>query len=400
MRLHFITLHLIAEPCLLLALLCAAHGVQSCCVFVLRALLGQTAHVASGSGTATAAATAAAAAVAQVPACGRAPLPLARQDATTATTTAFATTRAATAVVATGGAAAVDAWRYARCKLGVERARLVGALARALYRLSPCAAWTPASGDDATDALSAGLGTASAVVRDTLCATSSRRVSVALSFVVWTALCFGAVFVLHVPSAWKERVQMARPTKPLRHGWYANLRKPRYTPPTAVFPLVWISLKTLQCVVMTRQWEGIGDAAKGALRVDRPIAWLPRAWAWRVAGAPDALALQPLHVLVLAYVLTVVAGNMWTQLFFVQLDLPGSVRMLLLGTALHALILHILYAHSGSGGVDGAPGLSVDFWLYLPTLVWICMALALNVHVWLLNRRRPTHELLRHAHAE
>lgn len=381
MSARFVAFHLVAEQCILLTVLLGMHGVHAACMFVLRAALGEFSYATlaavvspTTSSATTSAASAAGAANAGAGAADDALLrrrgygaSLASSVSSLSTSSSSSSSSSSTSSSSAALVTSIIATLYRRaqqahCVLNIAHTRVLGALERAIHYASPCAPPLPP--------FLSSPSSAAHIARFSLCPASPARFSLALSFILWTLLCFGAVFVLHLPSCWKARVQMARPMRPLRRAWYDNLRKPWYNPPPSVFPLVWISVKTLQCAVMTRRWE-------------------------RMSGAETLLALgasvRPLHVLVFVYLLSIVCGNMWTQLFFIQLDLPGSVLMLVAGTALHTALLLVLLRSGGD---------AIDFWLYLPTVVWAYMATTLNVHIYLLNRRRHLHEMLQQQHGQ
>jgi len=129
-------------------------------------------------------------------------------------------------------------------------------------------------------------------------------------------------------------------TTPSLRPWYAELRKPAWTPPSWLFAPVWTILFLAMAVA----------------------AWL----VWRKAG----LASAPMRLFLLQLLLNV--G--WSALFF-RLRSPGAafVEILVLWLAILAT--------------------SVEFWkvippagfLLLPYLIWVGYAAALNFSIWRLN---------------
>jgi len=125
-------------------------------------------------------------------------------------------------------------------------------------------------------------------------------------------------------------------------GWYDSIRKPSWTPPNQVFPLVWTFL-----------YVCIGVAG-----------WL--VWT-RPAGSGRSAALQ-------LWGLQLLLNFIWTPLFF-GLKLPGwaAVDILALWTA---IVAFILVARRVS---PWASYLLVPYW------AWVSYASSLNIAIWHLN---------------
>lgn len=124
--------------------------------------------------------------------------------------------------------------------------------------------------------------------------------------------------------------------------WYRNLNKPSWTPPDWVFPVTWTTLYL--CM-----------AAAGA----------------RVALAPDnaiAMALWSLQIAL---------NGLWTPVFF------GLKRIRLGMVVLMALWVSVAATLLALWQVDMIAGL-----LFVPYLVWVSIAAALNASVWRLNPRQ------------
>jgi len=129
-------------------------------------------------------------------------------------------------------------------------------------------------------------------------------------------------------------------TTPSLRPWYAELRKPAWTPPSWLFAPVWTILFLAMAVA----------------------AWL----VWRKAG----LASAPMRLFLLQLLL-----NVGWSAFFFRLRSPGAafVEILVLWLAILAT--------------------SVEFWkvippagfLLLPYLIWVGYAAALNFSIWRLN---------------
>jgi tryptophan-rich sensory protein len=126
--------------------------------------------------------------------------------------------------------------------------------------------------------------------------------------------------------------------------WYRNLNKPSWTPPNWVFPVTWTTLYL--CM-----------AAAGA----------------RVALLPDnaiAMALWSLQIAL---------NGLWTPVFF------GLKRIRLGLIVLMALWLSVAATLWALWQVDMITGI-----LFVPYLVWVTIAGALNASVWRLNPAQAT----------
>ena len=129
-------------------------------------------------------------------------------------------------------------------------------------------------------------------------------------------------------------------TAPALRPWYADLSKPRWTPPNWLFGPVW----TLLFVAMAIS------------------AWL----VWRKFGMRATLMqLFLLHLLL---------NVAWSALFF-GLRSPGLafVEIVLLWIAILATSIEFWRAVPAAG------------WLLLPYLIWVGYAAALNFSIWRLN---------------
>ncbi len=123
---------------------------------------------------------------------------------------------------------------------------------------------------------------------------------------------------------------------------YALALKPPYTPPSALFPIVWTLLYILMGVGMARVWRT--DAEKR-----RPAALL--------------------------YAAQLAANFLWTLLFF-GLGAYGLAFWLLL--LLETLVIWMLLTFRR---IDPPAG-----YLQLPYALWCAFAALLNHAIWLLNR--------------
>ncbi|MPZ08653.1 MAG: tryptophan-rich sensory protein [Kiloniellaceae bacterium] len=131
-------------------------------------------------------------------------------------------------------------------------------------------------------------------------------------------------------------------TEPALESWYRDLAKPGWTPPDIVFPVTW----SLLFVVM-----GIA-------------AWL----VWKTAERGEARL--PLTLFFGQLVINV----LWSFSFFGQRD--PFLGLVNLGALLLAVILTTI-AFSRVSAVAG--------WLFLPYLLWLGYAGALNLAIWRMN---------------
>ncbi len=123
---------------------------------------------------------------------------------------------------------------------------------------------------------------------------------------------------------------------------YALALKPPYTPPSALFPIVWTLLYILMGVGMARVWRTGAEKR-------RPAALL--------------------------YAAQLAANFLWTLLFF-GLGAYGLAFWLLL--LLEALVIWMLLTFRR---IDPPAG-----YLQLPYALWCAFAALLNHAIWLLNR--------------
>lgn len=122
-------------------------------------------------------------------------------------------------------------------------------------------------------------------------------------------------------------------------AWYRSLRKPRWTPPNWAFPAVWTVLYIAMSVAAAR------------------VAALP--------GTGQALAFWGAQI---------AFNTLWTPVFF-GLYRMGAALVVMLGLWLFvALTMVSFWQHDRVAGA-----------LFVPYLVWVTLAGALNFSVWRLN---------------
>jgi len=152
-----------------------------------------------------------------------------------------------------------------------------------------------------------------------------------------------AALVLCVGVCFAAAAIGARFTSPNVPGWYANLEKPSWTPPSWVFGPVWSVLYLLMAISAWQVWRRTGLRA----------------------------AMVPLALFGIQLVLNVA----WSGLFF-GLRRPGAalIEIVLLWVAILATMIAFRQRSALAG------------WLMLPYLAWVSFAVALNLAIWNLNR--------------
>ena len=121
--------------------------------------------------------------------------------------------------------------------------------------------------------------------------------------------------------------------------WYRNLSKPTWTPPDWVFPLTWTVIYVCMSVAGARAAMGDDNGVAMAL------------WAVQIAF-----------------------NGLWTPVFF-------GLRNIRMGMGIIGVLwVTVFAAMLALGQVDALAG-----WLFLPYLVWVTIAAALNWQVWQLN---------------
>ena len=151
-----------------------------------------------------------------------------------------------------------------------------------------------------------------------------------VGLLLWVAVCFG---VAGVASLF---------TSPEIGGWYAQLRKPAWTPPNWLFGPVWTALYLSMAVAAWLVWRGRGFAA---------------------ARLPLSLFASQLAL-----------NGLWSILFF-GLHRAGAAfaEILLLWCAIAAALVSFRRVSPPAGA------------LMLPYLLWVTYAAALNFSVWRMN---------------
>ena len=132
-------------------------------------------------------------------------------------------------------------------------------------------------------------------------------------------------------------------TSPNVPGWYANLDKPSWTPPSWVFGPVWSLLYLLMGISLWQVWRKTG---------------------FRAAAMPLTL-----------FGIQLVLNMAWSGLFFgLRNPAAALVEIVLLWCAILATMTAFRQRSAPAG------------WLMLPYLAWVSFAAALNLAIWNLNR--------------
>lgn len=135
-------------------------------------------------------------------------------------------------------------------------------------------------------------------------------------------------------------------TRPSLDGWYAALEKPAFTPPDWVFPVVWNAIFVLMAVAGWRVWRSPRSRVRQrALRLFWVQLGLNLLWSALFFGL-HGIGLALIEVVVLLAVLV------WTADVFRRCDRWAG-------------------------------------WLFLPYVLWVAFATALNTGVWWLNPLPP-----------
>jgi len=151
-----------------------------------------------------------------------------------------------------------------------------------------------------------------------------------LALALFVAVCYGAAFL----------GQLA--TTPNIPTWYANLAKPAFNPPNAVFPVVWGILYTVMAVAAWLVWRTPSSAARRTgLVVFGVQLTLNVAWSWAFFGAHS-----PLGGLIV--IIPLIAAIAWTIAAFRRTSRLAA-------------------------------------WLMAPYLAWVCFATLLNASIVALN---------------
>ena len=129
-----------------------------------------------------------------------------------------------------------------------------------------------------------------------------------------------------------------------KSDWYTNLKKPAWTPPSAVFGPVWSVLYVL-----------IGVSSIPVFK----------AWQGGVPGAGVALCV---------FVVSLALNLSWTPLFF-KFQRPDMAFICILALLLSIIVMMILFGN-----------LTRLWWLLVPYVVWVTYATTLNAAILYQNK--------------
>ena len=133
-------------------------------------------------------------------------------------------------------------------------------------------------------------------------------------------------------------------TRPAISTWYAELSKPRFTPPDWVFGPVWIALYILMGIAAFLVWR---------------------------KGLDNKLV----RLALLCFVVQLVLNALWTPLFFgLRSPLAGLIDIVLLLSAIDLTTILFLRISKPAGV------------LLVPYILWVFFAMILNASIFLLNR--------------
>jgi tryptophan-rich sensory protein len=126
-------------------------------------------------------------------------------------------------------------------------------------------------------------------------------------------------------------------------SWYPSLQKPHWTPPNWLFGPVWTCLYVAMAIATWRVWRKAGTAAA--------------------------------RIEILLYLAQITLNLLWSILFFgLRSPLLGLIDIVALWTLLFTLQLRYLRRDQ------------IAALLWLPYLLWVSFATALNAAIWWLNR--------------
>jgi len=133
-------------------------------------------------------------------------------------------------------------------------------------------------------------------------------------------------------------------TTPAIPTWYANLKKPAFTPPNSVFGPIWITLYLLMGIAVFFVWR-------------------------------QGLSQEGVTVAFIVFWVQLILNILWSVIFFGFKSLLGGMVMILL---LWATILVNIFLFFGVSSIAGG--------LLIPYIIWVSIAANLNVRLWILNR--------------
>ncbi|MCJ8210063.1 tryptophan-rich sensory protein [Mucilaginibacter sp. RS28] len=132
-------------------------------------------------------------------------------------------------------------------------------------------------------------------------------------------------------------------TRPEIPGWYRQLHKPSFTPPSWLFAPVWTSLYILMGIAAYMVWKNRNNPAF------KKAAWV--------------------------YIAQLVFNFSWSIIFFGNHEILGALTIIV--TLWVLILLNIITFAKIS---------KTAAWLLVPYLLWVSYATALNTAIYLLNK--------------
>ena len=143
-----------------------------------------------------------------------------------------------------------------------------------------------------------------------------------------------------------------------RSGWYRNLKKPSWNPPSWLFGPVWTVLYALMGIASWLVW-----------REGEPTGWLRFVTPWRHPQGKEVKGALRLYGIHLGF------NALWSVLFFGRHRIGLALAEV---TVLWALILSTLVRFARIRPLAGL--------LLVPYQLWVTFATILNFRIWQLNR--------------
>lgn len=133
-------------------------------------------------------------------------------------------------------------------------------------------------------------------------------------------------------------------TRPEIAGWYSNLNKPAFNPPSWLFAPVWITLYIMIAVAAYLVWQ----------KRERS---------------------ETYTTTVIIYILQLLFNFSWSIVFFGMHQIFGALIIIV------ALLVTIILNINWFGRFSKTAA-----WLFVPYLLWVCFATLLNLSIYILNK--------------
>lgn len=125
-------------------------------------------------------------------------------------------------------------------------------------------------------------------------------------------------------------------------NWYSELTKPDLTPPSIVFPIVWILLYVM---IALAGW-----------------------WLWRHYNQPRAK--KTFHF----FMLQLIMNWLWTPIFFYWHLITVALFWILALTLVTGYVIYLSFSHY-----------RFSAYMLMPYFIWLCFAAYLNASIWYMN---------------